>query len=208
MFVSLGKKIHYKLLSIFKKTPHILGRFYAIGMMLFTVVARLACKLNKSILTSGQYYLSFQHKSRADDPHVARSNFQFGSLQKGKINKKVDMYTKNKSLMSSNLLLALIIASGMTSGIFAIKLVPLSVYAIILNLKPIMVVLIGVMVRIETMNSRKLMLVCISFLGAGLIINPSFFENVFFYLFKEGRSNDNEHAAILKGSSSSFDSIC
>ena len=80
--------------------------------------------------------------------------------------------------MTSNLVLAFTISVLILIAYQSLKIIPLSVFAIILNLKPIMVIILGVMFGIETFTPRKLMYVCISFFGSGLIINPMFFRNL------------------------------
>lgn len=51
-------------------------------------------------------------------------------------------------------------------------------FAIILNLKPVLVVLLGYIFGLETITCRKLGYIALSFLGAGLITNPAWFQQV------------------------------
>lgn len=61
----------------------------------------------------------------------------------------------------------------------SIKLVPISIYGIIYNLKPVLVIVIDYFAGQETFTRKKFFLIFLSFLGAGLIINPNFFLNFF-----------------------------
>lgn len=89
----------------------------------------------------------------------------------------------------------------MSSGAFGLKNLPLSVFAIILNLKPIMIILLGFCYGIETFTLKKVILILISFFGASLIVNPDFFAR----LFNQVMGNQVEQTAaddhIEKGTS-------
>jgi drug/metabolite transporter (DMT)-like permease len=50
-----------------------------------------------------------------------------------------------------------------------------------LNLKPVLVVVIGALFGMETLTFKKFLYIVISFLGAALIIDPLWFANLWLY---------------------------
>ena len=82
-----------------------------------------------------------------------------------------------------------------------IKLIPLSVYAIILNLKPILVIILGVFYGIESITLKKICLILLSFLGAMLIVNPDWFSNEYHKFFGNDEKTGDTHSEIERGRS-------
>jgi drug/metabolite transporter (DMT)-like permease len=70
-------------------------------------------------------------------------------------------------------------AFNIITATFGLRVIPLSVFAIILNLKPILVIIIGYLFGIENLSTKKILLILISFIGAGLIVNPDWFAHLF-----------------------------
>ena len=68
---------------------------------------------------------------------------------------------------------------AMMTGNIGLKNLPLSVFAIILNLKPILVILLGFCYGIETITPKKISMIIISFFGASLIVNPNMFAAIY-----------------------------
>ena len=62
---------------------------------------------------------------------------------------------------------------------FSLQVVPLSTFAIIVNLKPILVILLACFLGIDTLSVKKVILIFISFIGASLIVNPDWFANIY-----------------------------
>lgn len=170
---SLGTYLHGQLLKIFEKKPHFVGRVYALGIMACTVVTRVSIKVEQGSLTSRELHLLVSEQSELPGPLLGhhQPKVRAGTLA----HKKTEVFSKCKPEMSRNLALALSISFGMSCGISSMKLVPLSVFAIVLNLKPIMVVLIGLCFGVETLTLQKVLFILLSFVGAGLIVEPSFF---------------------------------
>lgn len=66
-------------------------------------------------------------------------------------------------------------SSAMLLGFSAMKLVPISTYGILMNLKAMLVILIAHFYLSDPATPRKLLLVLASFVGALMIIKPGWF---------------------------------
>lgn len=88
---------------------------------------------------------------------------------------------------------------SMITANYSLRLAPLSVYAIILSLKPILVIILGYFYGIEKCTVKKLVFIFLSFLGAGLIINPSFFERIYASLTGKIDISASGQAVVNKG---------
>ena len=88
---------------------------------------------------------------------------------------------------------------GFQMGLISIKKLPLSVFAIILNLKPIFVMIIGVLTQIEKFTAKKLILILVSFLGTGLIVNPNGFAALWKRYFLQDKGTNQAVGSIDKG---------
>lgn len=75
---------------------------------------------------------------------------------------------------------------GSLSANICLKIVPISIFAIIYNLKPVLVIFMGFVAGQETFTCKKFSFIFLSFLGTGLIVDFDLFENLFF------RSINNE----------------
>lgn len=83
---------------------------------------------------------------------------------------------------------------GFGMGISSIPKLPLSVFGIILNLKPVLVIILGVIFGIERITLKKLGYIFLSFLGAGLIVNPTWFASVFSRLFLREKIEETSYS--------------
>ena len=63
------------------------------------------------------------------------------------------------------------------TGIICMKIIPISIFAIIYNLKPVLVMIMGFCAGQETLTLRKSGFIFLSFLGTGLIVDSEFFIN-------------------------------
>ena len=84
-------------------------------------------------------------------------------------------------------------------GNWGLKHIPLSVYSIILNLKPILVILLGFCYNIEKITKKKVILILISFIGASLIVDPAFFSGVYNQIFNNSVQPELEQKYVEKG---------
>jgi drug/metabolite transporter (DMT)-like permease len=66
----------------------------------------------------------------------------------------------------------------MLMGFSAMKMVPISTYAILMNLKAILVILISHFYLSDKMTLKRLILVIVSFLGAFMIVKPDLISNM------------------------------
>lgn len=80
---------------------------------------------------------------------------------------------RKPELFWTNWRLAWMIAVSMMCSNLSLKQIPLSVYVIILNLKPVLVILISFAYGVESVTCKKAGLILVSFFGAILIINPA-----------------------------------
>lgn len=64
-------------------------------------------------------------------------------------------------------------------AIHCMKLVPISIFGIFCNLKPMLVMFLGLCAAQETLSCSKLVFILLSFLGSGLIVDPQFFAGCF-----------------------------
>ena len=77
---------------------------------------------------------------------------------------------------------------AMQFGFIGIKMVPISTYAILMNLKAMFVILISHFYLKDRMSLKRFILVMISFIGAFRIVKPDFFANLF-----STQKNEIEH---------------
>lgn len=83
---------------------------------------------------------------------------------------------------------------------FSLQNIPLSVYAIIMNLKPILVILLGFCYGVERITLRKTGIILLSFLGASLIVNPDYFAALYSDLTGNGTAKELEdHDPVRRG---------
>jgi hypothetical protein len=92
---------------------------------------------------------------------------------------KFQLFPKKINDFSNNMKLAISMSLSMITANYSLRMAPLSVYAIILSLKPILVIILGFFYGIENCSVQKLGFIFISFLGAALIINPGLFAHVY-----------------------------
>ena len=81
-------------------------------------------------------------------------------------------------------------------AVVAIKKLPLSVFSIILNLKPILVMLIGLLAKIESLTLKKVLLILISFVGTALIVSPGSFSELWrVHILGQTSTSSAEHGS-------------
>ena len=78
----------------------------------------------------------------------------------------------------------LFLSFGLLCGFTGTSMLPLSTFAIILNLKPIIVILVSFCFINEKLTLIKFVLIIISFTGATLIVNPNLVYYVLSFFFK------------------------
>lgn len=81
---------------------------------------------------------------------------------------------------------------------FSIKLVPVSIFAIFFNLKPVLVIFFGFCAGQETISLKKILLIFISFLGTGLIVDSQFFVDYYEKFFKTKIDTSDNNTSSLK----------
>ena len=90
-------------------------------------------------------------------------------------------------------------AIAMMFSNLSLRNIPLSVYAIILNLKPVLVILLGFCFGVETITLKKIVLILISFLGASLIVDQDLFARWFESIFHGKTQSSNSIQTSGKG---------
>ena len=98
---------------------------------------------------------------------------------KSLLNKKFFIIPKEPKEIRDNLFLAVSIGTALVFGSYSMQYIPLSVFAIILNLKPVLVIVLGFCFGIETITLKKISLIFLSFLGACMIVDPEWFARAF-----------------------------
>ena len=74
-------------------------------------------------------------------------------------------------------------STGMLMGYSAMKIVPISTYGILMNLKAMLVIFISHFYLNEFMTLRNFILVIASFLGAFMIVKPDLMNHLINFLF-------------------------
>lgn len=93
-------------------------------------------------------------------------------------------------------------STGMLMGYSAMKIVPISTYGILMNLKAMLVIFISHFYLNEFMTLRNFILVIASFLGAFMIVKPDLMNHLINFLFSLNLSEKTEknNSSIIDGS--------
>jgi drug/metabolite transporter (DMT)-like permease len=84
----------------------------------------------------------------------------------------------------------------MLMGFSAMKMVPISTYGILMNLKAMLVIFISHFYLSEYMTLRNFVLVVISFLGAFMIVKPNLMSSFMNFLFSTDSQESTENNVI------------
>lgn len=119
--------------------------------------------------------------------------------RQGEPKQKFTLIPKHPVDLSNNLKLGFSIAISNLTANFSLQRIPLSVYAIILNLKPILVIVLGLLFGIESITAKKAVIILVSFIGASLIVDPDFFQRSFDWLAGHDEVRPVDQAPIDRG---------
>jgi drug/metabolite transporter (DMT)-like permease len=120
----------------------------------------------------------------------------------------VEFYPKKPEKLLNTLFIGSSMCIFIILGMNGLRMIPLSVFAIILNLKPILVILIEILCKIERITWKKIGYVTISFLGTGLIVDPGWFSHVVDLLVGNRVRTSEVHHQQHHGSHYIFQNLC
>lgn len=89
-------------------------------------------------------------------------------------------------------------------AIICMKIVPVSIFAFIFNLKPVLVLFFGFCIGQETLTRKKFGFILLSFLGTGLIVDSSLFAGCFHWLLGTSPTPSAANNQIAHGEFASF----
>ena len=98
----------------------------------------------------------------------------------------------NKEMLNILIIRGIIAGSNLLVFYTALKLVPLSTFLVLRNLKGIFVLIITPFYLKERLSIEQMILIIISFIGTALIVNPWIFKNMFDYIF----SSESVHIIV------------
>jgi drug/metabolite transporter (DMT)-like permease len=90
----------------------------------------------------------------------------------------------------------LFLAAGMIFGVEGTDLLPMSTFAIILNLKPVFIILISFVFADQILTFRKFVVILVSFIGATLIVYPSIITDLLNYFTGSSKPHNQEKEFI------------
>lgn len=90
-------------------------------------------------------------------------------------------------------------------GIICMKMVPISIFAFLFNLKPVLVIFFGFCMGQETLTLKKFGYISLSFLGTGLIVDSPLFISCYHWIFGiEPASPSQTNSQIVHGNPIGF----
>ena len=177
MLLRLGHSAHNCLLSQFPRNRRLVGRVYAAGVMATIVLVRVSFKIGAGKLTSELPGDGLFEHARGACLQLLHAPGPVQAQSAGGLDQKFEIVPRSRAALWENWKLGWAIATAMLLTSFGLKMIPLSVYAIIMNLKPVLVMVLGILYGVETVTAKKAGLILLSFLGTALIVDPQLFAS-------------------------------
>jgi drug/metabolite transporter (DMT)-like permease len=89
---------------------------------------------------------------------------------------------ENTYELKSYLICSVIMIVSTLFAVFSLKMVSVSIFSILFNMKPVIIMLLSYSAGEENLSIKKLIFILLSFLGTGLIVDSEVFKKMFHFL--------------------------